>query len=172
MPLAYRNGMNAPRRRQLGDAIASLLPHAHRAVTDSWPDLMPVSLTWGPTSMRRARASVRAVLDGIVPLIVQGDLDDQAWERTLQTVHADGRATREEVAELLRSVRVVGVEMLADLLEEQAGLTHGERWELQREISAYCDDLLGQDREPERDAYIETLTELHASGPDIRSLPR
>lgn len=160
--------MNAERRRRLADAIAALLPQAHRAVTESWPDLMPVSQSWGPTSMRRARASARAVLDGIVPLIVQGDLDDQAWERTRTLVHADGHASAAEVAELLRSVRVVGVEFLADRLEEDEGLSHAERWDLQREISAYCDDLLGEEREPESDASTETLAELQRSGADIR----
>lgn len=159
--------MNTHRRRHLADAIQRLLPEAHRSVTESWPDLLPVSLSWTPASMRRARASARAVLDGIVPLIVQGDLDDQAWERTRALVHADGRASKEEAAELLRSVRVVGVEMLADRLEDEAGLTHAERWDLQREISAYCDDLLGEEQQPERDAYLETLAELQASGPDV-----
>lgn len=160
--------MNSERRRQLAEAISALLPAAHKAVTESWPDLMPVSLTWGQTSMRRARASARAVLDAIVPLVVQGDLDDRAWSRMCALVHADGRATPEEVAELLRSVRVVGVEFLADRLEDDAGLTHGERWDLQREISAFCDDLLGEEAPPERDAAIETLAELQRSGSDIR----
>lgn len=159
--------MNTDRRRQLAQAIAGLLPQAHKAVTESWPDLMPVSLTWGPTSMRRARASARAVLDGVVALMVQGDLDDRAWERTRSLVHAEGHATPEEVAELLRSVRVVGVEFLADRLEDSVGLSHAERWELQREISAYCDDLLGEEHEAESDAFTETLAELHHSGADL-----
>jgi len=160
--------MNTDRRRELAQVIASLIPSAHRAVTESWADLMPVSLTWSQASLRRARASARAVLEGIVPLVVQGDLDDQSWSRTRELVHAGGRATAEEVAELLRSVRVVGVEMLADHLEEQAGLTHAERWELQREISAYCDDLLGEQEQLEREAATETLAELQRTGPDLR----
>lgn len=159
--------MNVHRRAQLAQAITRLLPEAHRAVTESWPDLMPVSTTWGPTSMRRAKASARAALEGIVPLIVQGDLDDQSWQRTQDVVHAEGRAPWEEVAELLRSVRVVGVEFLADRLEDEAGLTHAERWDLQREVSAYCDNLMGEQQQPERDAYLETLAELQASGPDL-----
>jgi hypothetical protein len=160
--------VNADRRAELAEAIRSLLPAAHRAVTDSWPDLLPVSATWSGAAAKRARASVKAALEGIVALIVQGDLDDQAWERTRHLVHGSGHAGREEVAELLRSVRVVGVEVLADGLEEHAGLTHAERWDLQREVSAYCDNLLGEDEELEQGAYSETLAELERSGPDIR----
>lgn len=160
--------MNADRRAELAEAIRGLLPAAQRAVTESWPDLLPVSATWSGAATKRARASVKAALDGIVPLMVQGDLDDQAWERTRHLVHGSGHAEREEVAELLRSVRVVGVEVLADGLEEHAGLTHAERWDLQREVSAYCDNLLGEDEELEQGAYSETLAELERSGPDIR----
>jgi hypothetical protein len=160
--------VNAERRQQLAEAVRALVPQTLRAVTESWPDLMPVSVTWRAASAKRARASARAVLEGIVPLVEQGDLDDQTWERTREVVHGRGFATREEVAELLRSVRVVGVEMLTDGLEDLAGLTHAERWEFQREVSAYCDELLGEDEEPEGAAYAETLAEMERTGPDIR----
>lgn len=148
--------------------MRTLLPAVHRAVTESWPDLLPGSADWSGAARKRARASVKAALEGIEQLVVQGDLDDRTWERTRTLVHGSGHAGREEVAELLRSVRVVGVEVLADGLEDSAGLTHAERWDLQREISAYCDELLGEDEELEQGAYSETLAELERSGPDIR----
>jgi len=160
--------MNAERREQLAQAIEGLIGVAHKAVVASWPDLMPVANTWRPASVKRAKASARAALEGIVPLVIQGDLDDRSWDQTREVVWGQGKASREEVAELLRSVRVVGVELFGEHLEETVGLTHAEHWSLQQLISSYCDDLLGDHEEVEGSAYTETLAELEQSGPDIR----
>lgn len=159
--------MNAARRQALAAAARKAVPRAQRATTASWADLMPASADWGVASTRRARTASRVALEALAMVLEQGDLDDRTWERTRHTVHAEGRATTEQAAELLRTVRVVGVEVLADALEKEAGLTPSERWQLQQEASAFFDRLLDESPELDPESYSEMLTTLERSGPDL-----
>lgn len=156
------------RRTELATAARRALPQVHAAVIESWADLLPAAAGWSETSAARAREAASVALSGIAAVIEQGDLDDRGWARTQLAIHGHGHATSDEAAELLRTVRVVGVEVLGDVLAEQAGLTAGERWQLQQDASTFCDRLLGLRERPSAEALQEVLAELAASGPDLR----
>jgi hypothetical protein len=96
----------------------------------------------------------------------QSDLDDVTWEHTRATVYANGRATDDEVEDLLRSVRVVAVERLGDILSEEIDFSWQERWELQREAAGFCAELLGRRDELDAEALDGMLAELELNGPD------
>ncbi|MDQ3973103.1 MAG: hypothetical protein M3276_01965, partial [Actinomycetota bacterium] len=74
----------------------------------------------------------------------------------------------DDTEQLVRSVRVVGVETLAGSLAATIGLSHDERWQLQREASGFCEALLGIHEELDPAAYDALLAELQRSGPDLR----
>lgn len=159
--------MNTERRAEIAAATRSVLPRLQRAVTASWPDLLPASDGWRQASMRRARAASRAALEGLATALEQGDLDDQSWERIRHVVHGQGHASSDEAGELLRTVRVVGVDALADELAGLVGLAEQERFALQREAAVYCERLLGDAEEMDQRAYDEMLAVLEREGPDL-----
>lgn len=159
--------MDTRRRSVLADRAAGAVDEAVRAVVDSWPDLMPVALGWSQASHTRARAAVRACLDGIVGVLAQGDLDDRTWARTHRLVFADGHATLDEAAELVRTVRVTGVDVLMRRLEADCGLSADERWILQGEIGGFCEQLVGQEDDVEPGAVDALLATLEADGADF-----
>lgn len=160
--------MNAQRRGQIAQLGRDMLPELHQAVIDSWPDLLPAAADWSAEGVRRARRAARAALEGILVTIEQGGVEDRAWKRLRDDVLGHGHMTRDEVDELLRSVRIVGMDALADRLSATIGLSHDERWKLQREASGFCEDLLGTRDELDPGAYQEMLAELLRSGPDLR----
>lgn len=137
------------------------------AVVDSWRDMLPASAMWRPDELERARAASEAALRGLLKAFQQGDLDDRSWTELRNVVFADGRITPEEAAELLRSVRIVGVEVLADHLIADIGMAHEERWQLQREASAFCMTLLGTREELDPSRFDQLLNDLQRSGPDM-----
>lgn len=159
--------MNTDRRTEIATATRSVLPRLQRAVTTSWPELLPASEAWRKASMRRARAASRAALEGLATVLEQGDLDDLSWERIRDLTHGQGHASSDEAAELLRTVRVVGVDALADELARLVGLTEQERFTLQREASVYCERLLGGVEEMGDRAYDEMLALLEREGADL-----
>ncbi len=146
---------------------AALLDELEEAIASSWVDLLPAAAGWGPAATTRARAASAAALRGLLTVFEQGDLDDRSWAEVRDEVYAGGRATPDEAAELLRTVRIVGVEVLADRLSYYLGLTHDERWQLQREASAFCAQLLGTRDELDATAVDTLLAELERSGPDL-----
>lgn len=158
--------MDVDRREHLAGAARALMPAVRQAVVDSWGDLIPTAGRWDARQHARAVAAADAVLGGIPDVIAQGDLDDRSWLRTVETVYARGHATADEVGDLLRSVRVVGVELLLDELESGHGLTSDERWSIQLRAHSFCEQLhrVRDDVAPE--GFDELLAGLEADGPD------
>lgn len=159
--------MDAHRRSLISNVGAALLPELEEAVAESWPDLMPAAATWGPAETQRAKRATATALAGMLHAFSQGDLDDRAWEALRREIHARGYAEAHEAADLLRTVRIVGVEVLTDRLTHYIGLSHDERWQLQREASAFCERLLGGREELDAESLDELLAELERSGPDL-----
>ena len=137
------------------------------AVVDSWRDMLPAAALWRPDEMARARAASAAALRGLLVAFQQGDLDDQSWADVRDAVFAYGRISHEEAADLLRSVRIVGVEVLAERLSYYIGMAHEERWQLQREAAAFCVTLLGNREELDPSTFDQLLDDLQRSGPDL-----
>lgn len=159
--------MDADRRERLASATVALVGELERAVVESWPDLLPLASTWTVAERGRAREAVRAVLEGIAGVIAHGDLDDRTWQRIQRTVLADGRATQDEADALLRTVRVPGVELLLQRLDDVVGLTGDERWTLQVQAGWLCDQLTRQRDESDPAALHRLLAELERDGPDL-----
>ena len=160
--------MDIERRRTLATTATALLPGVEQAVVDSWPDLLPAAAGWAPDAVARARAAVRAALDGIVAIIAQSDLDDRSWMQVRAVVSGHGHATLDEVRDLLRTVRVVGVDLLATRLDELVGLSEDERWELQTQAGWFADQLIGDFDDLEGAAEDAHLLHLLAEGgPDL-----
>ncbi len=137
------------------------------AVVDSWRDMLPASASWRPDELERATVASEAALRGLLKAFQQGDLDDRTWTELRNVVFAGGRITPDVAAELLRSVRIVGVEVLADHLIHDIGMAHEERWQLQREASAFCMTLLGSREELDPSRFDQLLADLQRSGPDM-----
>lgn len=146
---------------------AALIGDMQDAVVDSWSDMLPASASWRPDELARAKAASEAALRGLLTAFQQGDLDDRSWTELRNVVFAGGRISAEEAAELLRSVRIVGVEVLADHLIRDIGMAHDERWQLQREASAFCMTLLGSREELDPARFDQLLNDLQRSGPDM-----
>ncbi len=145
----------------------AVLPELEAAVVDSWRDMLPASASWRPDELARAKAASSAALRGMLTAFEQGDLDDQSWGDLRDVVFGHGRISHEEAADLLRSVRIVGLEVLADRLAHYIGMTHDERWQLQREASAFCLTLLGDREELDPSTFDQLLDDLQRSGPDL-----
>jgi hypothetical protein len=159
--------MDTDRRAEIAAVGTALLDDLHEQVVASWADLWPAAGSWSPQATMRARAAGRTALEALLTVFEQGDLDEPTLERVRTSVLAATR-TLDEADELLRTVRVIGVGRLGDLLIERIQLSHEERWELQREASALGPALLGQREEPEARAIDALLAELERSGPDLR----
>lgn len=160
-------GVDHDRRLELARLAEAHLPSLHQAVVESWRDLMPVAATWSPEERRRAHAAAEAVLQGLVVVFAQGDLEQASWQRTREVLYGRGHATPEEVDELLRTVRVVGVENLLQRLEEEAGLDSEERWALQLEAHTFAEQLHHSRDEVDAATVDALLIELESSGPDL-----
>lgn len=145
----------------------ALLEEMEEAVVDSWQDMLPAAAQWRPDEFARATAASAAALRGLLIAFQQGDLDDQSWTAVRDAVFAHGLINHEEAADLLRSVRIVGVEVLADRLSYYIGMAHEERWQLQREAAAFCVTLLGNREELDPATFDHLLDELQRSGPDL-----
>lgn len=159
--------MDAARRTQVAAVGAALLGEMEAAVEDSWSDMLPAARQWRPDERALAREASRASLRALLTAFQQGDLDDQTWADLRDVVFAHGRISSEEAADLLRSVRIVGVEVLADRLTHYIGMAHEERWQLQREASAFCQTLLGNREELDPSTFDQLLHDLERSGPDL-----
>lgn len=157
--------MDAAHRARVAAAGRRLRPELLDAVADSWDDLVPDAERWDASQRRRAREAIAAALDGMVDVFERGDLDDLTWDRVREAV-LEGR-DQEDAAELLRSVRLVAVDLLADHLSRGGGLPRDARWELQREASVFCDALLGVRAVPDPAAFDDLLNDLERSGPDF-----
>jgi hypothetical protein len=160
--------MDADRRSQIAAFGLALLPELQQAVLDSWPELLPAAGDWSEASTLRAEQASRAALEGIVGVFEQGDLDDRTWQSVRDVVLAHGNATIDEAAELLRTVRVVGVELLAGRLVERLGISHEEVYELQQEAHRFCQELISTRDEPDPATLQRVLDELERAGPDLR----
>lgn len=159
--------MDAARRTQVAAVGVALLPEMEEAVIDSWRDMLPAAALWRPDELGRAKAASAAALRGLLVAFQQGDLDDRSWSEVRDAVFAYGRISHEEAADLLRSVRVAGVEVLAERLTHYIGMAHEERWQLQREAAAFCLTLLGNREELDPSTFDQLLDELQRSGPDL-----
>ncbi len=159
--------MNTDRRAEIAAVGTALLDDLHKEVVASWTDLWPASSSWSSEVALRAQAAGRVALEALLTVFEQGDLDEPALERVRAHVLA-ATSTLDEADELLRTVRVVGVGYLGDLLAERIGLSHEERWELHREACVLGSELLGRREEPEVWAIDALLAELERSGPDLR----
>jgi hypothetical protein len=160
--------VNASRRSAIRAEGIALLAELEAAVIDSWGDLLPAAQTWDPPARARAEAAARHALCALLELLGQGDLSEQAWTAAREAIFAHGHATREEAEELLRSVRVVGIDLLAGGLTERIGLTHDERWQLQQHAAAFADEILGAGDELDGASVEAMLAELQRSGVDLR----
>ncbi|HUH07549.1 MAG TPA: hypothetical protein VML96_07040 [Egibacteraceae bacterium] len=160
--------MDAERRAQIAAASGAVLPDVHQAVIDGLSELIPGSRDWRPDRAAHARAASRAVLEGLVIAFEQGDLDDRRWERVRRDIVGRGEVTPDEAAELLRAVRIIAVQLLTERLSSAIGLTEDERWHIQRDAWAFCQDALDIPREIDPAAFDEMLAELERAGPDLR----
>lgn len=159
--------MNAERRTQIAAVGAALLGEMEEAVVDSWSDMLPAAAHWRADELARAKAACAAALRALLVAFQQGDLDDQSWADLRDVVFGHGHISHEEAADLLRSVRIVGVEVLADRLSTFIGMAHDERWQLQREASSFCQTLLGNREELDPSTFDQLLSDLQRSGPDM-----
>jgi hypothetical protein len=159
--------MDHDRRLELAAIAQAQLPDLHQAVIESWRDLLPQAASWPPPHRSRAHAAAEAALTGLVDVIAQGDLDEASWRRTREVVHGRGHATPDEVAEVLRTVRIVGFELLLEHLAAVAGLTADERWGLHLQAHAYAEQLHRTRDEVDAATVEALLGELEASGPDL-----
>lgn len=138
-----------------------MLAELQAAVVQSWQDLIPAAAGWGQASRERARAASESAIAALLDVFEQGDLDDRRWAEVRDVVLAHGHASPEEASELLRAVRIVGVELLGDLLE----VSHAERWQLQQQAAAFAATLVGEEDELDAGAIDRLLEELERSGP-------
>jgi hypothetical protein len=159
--------MDHDRRLTLADLAEQHLPELHRAVVASWTELIPAADIWTPEERRRAHSAAEATLRGLVTVIAQGDLDEESWLRTRQVISGRGVSTHQEVTELLRTVRIVGIEVLLARLDEDANLSKDERWAIQQEAHNYCEQLQGTRGEVDPSAVDALFAHLEASGPDL-----
>ena len=159
--------MDAARRTQIAAVGAALLGEMEEAVAESWADMLPVATTWRPDERARAEAASAAALRGMLKAFQQGDLDDRSWSDLRDVVFGHGHISVDEASDLLRSVRIVGIEFLADRLAHYIGVTHEERWQLQREASSFCLTLLGSREELDPSTFDQLLSDLQRSGPDM-----
>lgn len=167
MMSAYSSGMDAERRAELATAAATHAPAVQRAVVASWPTLLPAAAAWDDVDHADARAACAAVLRGIITVWYQSDLDGESWDVIRAVVFGRREASRGEGAQLIQSVRLVGLELLAERLAATAGLTAEERWSLQQEAAWFCDTLLAGRGHVDADAYDELLAELAAAAADL-----
>ena len=156
--------MDAAHRAWVATTGRRLLPALLDAVVESWDDLLAEAASWTPDERRAAREATAVALDGMMDVFERGDLAETWWTRVREAV-LRGR-DREVAAELLRSARLVAVDLLAEHLDKTGGLTLDARWELQREAAVFCDALLGVRSEPDPAAFDELLVDLERSGPD------
>jgi hypothetical protein len=159
--------VNADRRSQIAAVGLALLGDMQDAVVESWADMLPASSTWRPDERARAEAASGAALRGMMTAFQQGDLDDRSWTDLRDVVFASGHISPDEAADLLRAVRIVGLEVLADRLVQDVGMVHEERWQLQREASSFCMTLLGNREELDPSRFDQLLSDLQRSGPDM-----
>lgn len=159
--------MDAARRTQVAAIGAALMGEMEDAVVDSWSDMLPAASHWRADELARAKAASSAALRALLVAFQQGDLDDRSWAELRDVIFGHGRISHEEAADLLRAVRIVGVEVLADRLTYYIGMAHDERWQLQREASAFCLTLLGDREELDPSTFDELLSDLERSGPDL-----
>ncbi len=159
--------MDADRRAEIAAVGTALLDDLQAEVIASWADVWPAASSWSFEATERARAASRTALVGLLTVFEQGDLDEPTGARVRADVLA-ATSTFDEADELLRTVRVVGLGLLSDLLAERVQLTLEERWVLQREASALGPELLGRREEPEPRLIDALLAELARSGPDLR----
>lgn len=155
------------RREALAETTTALLSELRSAVIDSWGDLLPGSAEWTPEARARAIAAAQAALEGVASIIAQGDLDDHSWTQTREAVYGRGHAAYQEVEELLRTVRVVGLELLLDRLDEAHALSPDERWSLQQQTHGYCEALHRQRDEVDPETVEALLADLERDGPDL-----
>lgn len=132
----------------------------------SWLGLWPAARAQRLQTLRGAAAS-HAALEALLIVFEQGDLDERTLEHTRAMVLA-GTSTMDEADELLRTIRVVGVGRLTEVLVDRIGLTHEERFQLQHEASVLGPELLGLREELEPRMVDALLAELERSGPDLR----
>jgi hypothetical protein len=158
--------MNADRRAEIAAVGAALLDCLQEEVMASWVGLWPVERAQRLRTLGGTAAS-RAALEALLTVFEQGDLDERTLEHTRATVLA-GTSTVDEADELLRTIWVVGVGRLTELLVDRIGLTHEERFQLQHEASVLGPELLGSREEPEPRVIDALLAELERSGPDLR----
>ncbi len=143
------------------------LPEVRAAVAESWVELIPAADIWTPEQRRAAERITDVALRCLVSVFAQGDLDEESWLRIRQET-ADGRVTSaEEVAELLRTIRLVGVERLLTILQAEAALTTAERWALQQEALTYCEEIQGRRGQIDSSAVDALFASLEAAGPDL-----
>ena len=159
--------MDAERRTQIAAVGAALVGEMEDAVVESWDDMLPASAQWRPEEVERAKAASSAALRGMLVAFQQGDLDDRAWAELRNVVFGHGRISFEDASDLLRSVRIVGIEVLADRLIHYIGMAHEERWQLQREASSFCMTLLGSREELDPSTFDQLLSDLQRSGSDM-----
>lgn len=175
--------MDADRRAEVAAAAAALTAHVQQAVVASWWSLVPAAAEWDAEQREDARAASEAVLRSLITVLYQGDLDVESIERTRALVFERGRAGGETGEQLLQSVRVVGLDLLATRLGEMVGLSPEERWQVQQEAAALCDTVLGtdhrdapgpagsqglQDEPSEADIHEVLLAELEQAETDLR----
>lgn len=146
-------------------AGAALLDGLQEEIVASWEGIWPARAPRLRTS--GGAVASRAALEALLTLFEQGDLDECTLEHARARVLA-GTSTLDEADELLRTIRVVGVGRLTELLSDRIGLTHDERRELQREASVLGLELLGGREEPGHRVIDALLAELERSGPDLR----
>lgn len=158
--------MEVDRRRELVATATDLLPTLEQAVISGWGEMSRGTRSWPPEAMSRARDAVRATLEGVVMSLELGDVDEDTWVSVRDHLE---RAESPElpVADLLRGVRVVGLETLVAHLDARCHLRPDERWAVQRQVAAFCQQLGGVEDVIDQTAVTGLLARLEADGPDV-----
>lgn len=152
------------RRREIAATSAALLDDLLVEVLAGWAE---GSAPGGaPHVSEHVRSASQAALQALVTVFEQGDIDEAASEQVRDRVLA-ATADPDEADELLRTIRIIGVGRLGDLLTERIKLTAEERWLLQREAWAIGSQLLGRREAPDPQTVEELLAELAREEVDL-----
>lgn len=161
-------GMDVQRRAELAETAAALLPEVEQVVVEAWDDLVPAARGWAPEAAAEARQAVRAVLDGLVTILAQGDLDDRAWQRLHELLNAGRRLSPDEVHEVMLALQVTGIDWLLEELSRRCALNNEERWDVTVRAQDYADRLSPVDADLDAERLHALLADLQRSGPDFR----
>lgn len=159
--------MDPARRTLIAAAARDAIPDLERGVVESWSDTWPASNGWSAERRRRATAAARVTLEGIVTVFQHGDLDDRSWASARESIYARVSTNPDDADELVRSVRIVGIDALLRYLGTSLRISPDERWTFEQSADAFCSQVRGAPDDIDPAAIDQLLTTMQAESPDI-----